>query len=94
MTQSKSSRSRKLLSLIAMSSAMMFGTFLLPAYGQQEVSPDWFDPWAPPTTQVAQTSHGQAAKSQPQLHRAKVTSVSTTRTAKVHAKKNAKSRPS
>ena len=93
MTQSKSSRSRKLLSFTAMSLAMMFGTFLLPAYGQQEVSPEWFNPWAPPSTQVAQTSQGQAAKSQPQLRQAKVKSASATQTAKVHAKKNTKSRP-
>lgn len=93
MTQSKSSRPRNLLSLIAMSAAMMFGTFLLPAYGQQEVSPDWFDPWAPSSAQVAQTSQGKAAKSQPQ-QQAKVKLVSATRTAKVRVKKNTKQRPS
>jgi len=76
-----------------MSVAMMFGTFLLPAYGQQEVSPDWFDPWAPPSAQVAQTSQGQTAKSQRQ-QQAKVKSDSTTRTAKVRVKKNTKQRPS
>src|SRR5260370_37951783 len=34
--------------------AMLFGSIftilLLPAYGQQEVDPTWYDPWAAPTT--------------------------------------------
>lgn len=92
MMQSISSRSRKLLPFIAMSLAMMFGTFLLPAYGQQEVSPDWFDPWAPPTAQVAQTSQVHAAKNQRKQAKAKPASAA--RTAKVRVTKNTKQRPS
>jgi hypothetical protein len=92
MMQSKSSTPRKHLALIAMSFAMMFGTFLLPAYGQQEVDPTWYNPWAPPAAAAAQTAQPPAAKSQ--HHQAKVKSVSTTQTAKVRTKKNTKSRPS
>lgn len=94
MVQSKSSRPRKTLALIAMSFAMMFGSFLLPAYGQQEVSPDWFDPWAAQSAQVAQASQAPAAKSQSEKHQAKVKSASTSQTvAKARAKKS-KTRPS
>jgi len=36
--------------------AMLFGAIftilLLPAYGQQEVDPTWYDPWAPNTATV------------------------------------------
>lgn len=36
--------------------AMLFGAIftilLLPAYGQQEVDPTWYDPWAPNTVAV------------------------------------------
>jgi len=91
MMQSKSSSPRKLLPFIALSFAMMFGTFLLPAYGQQDVDPTWFNPWAPPAPAVAQTAQPQAAKSQ--QHPAKLKSASTTQTAKVRGKKSAK-RPS
>src|SRR5216683_5426071 len=40
--------------------AMLFGAIftilLLPAYGQQEVDPTWYDPWAAPTTAVVHPS--------------------------------------
>ena len=40
--------------------AMLFGAIftilLLPAYGQQEVDPAWYDPWAAPSTAVAHPS--------------------------------------
>ena len=91
--QSKSSCSRKPLALIAMSFAMMFGTFLLPAYGQQEVDPTWYNPWAPSAAAV-QTSQPQAAKSEHQRRQAKVKSASTTQTAKARVKKNTKQKPS
>ena len=89
MMQSKSPR--KLLALIAMSFGMMFGTFLLPAYGQ-ECDPSWFDPWAPPSA-ATQAVQPNAAKSQHAQRRAKVKRVSTSQSAKVRGKGNAK-RPS
>jgi hypothetical protein len=90
MMQSKSPR--KLLALIAMSFGMMFGTFLLPAYGQQEVSPDWYNPWTPPSAQASQTVQPRTAKREhPQ--QAKVKRVSTSESAKAHGKGSAK-RPS
>jgi hypothetical protein len=62
MTQSKSSRPSKNLALMAMSFAMLFGTFLLPAYGQ-ECDPSWFNPWAQSSAETAQSSQAKAAKS-------------------------------
>ncbi len=47
MNRSRDIRSRRIL---AFELAMLFGaivtTMLLPAYGQQEVDPTWYDPWA------------------------------------------------
>lgn len=44
--------------------AMLFGAIctilLLPAYGQQEVDPTWYDPWAAPNTAVIPPSQPQA----------------------------------
>jgi len=96
MTRSNSSSSRPPLALIAVSLAMMFGTFLLPAYGQ-EIDPTWYNPW-PEASAQAKTSQGraseaQAAKSQAQ-HPAKLKAVSTSETAKARVKKSAKQRPS
>ena len=45
-------RSRFLAS-IAMLFGAIFTILLLPAYGQQEVDPAWYDPWAAPSTAVA-----------------------------------------
>jgi hypothetical protein len=84
-----SSRPRKPLVFIA----MMFGTFLLPAYGQQEMDPTWYDPWAPATAQTAHSAQPQAARSQHQ-EQAKLKPASTTRTAKARAAKSTKQKPS
>lgn len=46
MTRSRDISPRRILAFMAMLLAAMFTTLLLPAYGQQEVSPDWFDPYA------------------------------------------------
>lgn len=78
---------RKLLALIAMSFGMMFGTFLLPACGQ-ECDPSWFDPWAPPSA-ATQAVQANAAKSHAQ-RQAKVKRVSTLQSAKARGKGNAK----
>jgi hypothetical protein len=48
-------RSRVLASMAILLGAI-FTIFLLPAYGQQEVDPTWFDPWAAPSTAVAHPS--------------------------------------
>ena len=39
----------------------MVTTLPLPAYGQQEVDPTWYNPWAAPTTAVAHSPQSQAA---------------------------------
>jgi len=47
--------------------AMLFGAIftilLLPAYGQQEVDPTWYDPWAAPTTAVVHPSQPPGGRS-------------------------------
>jgi len=89
--QSKSSSPRRFLALFAMSSAMMLGTFLVPAYGQ-EMDPTWYDPWAT-SAPAAQNAQAKAAKNH-QGKEAKVKSASTSETAKVRVKKSTKQRPS
>jgi hypothetical protein len=92
MTQSKSSRSSKNLALLAMSFAMMFGTFLLPAYGQ-ECDPSWFNPWAQSSAEGASGSQARAGKaghsqdqhSQEQA-KAKSTSAASSQSAKARGK--------
>jgi hypothetical protein len=37
---------RRVLTYIAMLAGAMVTTMLVPAYGQQEVAPDWYDPYA------------------------------------------------
>jgi len=41
--------------------AMLFSTFLLPAYGQQEVDPTWYDPWAAPNAVAVHSSQPRVA---------------------------------
>jgi hypothetical protein len=58
------------------STAALFGAmamaFLLPAYGQQEVNPTWYNPWPAPNTAVAHSAQPQVAshRRQPALKRA------------------------
>lgn len=54
----RTGRSR-LLASTAMLSGAMFTIMLLPAYGQQEVSPDWYDPT--PNTVVVHAAQPAAA---------------------------------
>ena len=56
---------------------MMLAT-LLPAYGQQEVDPTWYDPWGAPKTEAVQSSKSRATTHRQQ---AKVKAVSATRVA-------------
>jgi hypothetical protein len=57
---------------------MLFGamavTFLLPAYGQQEVNPTWYNPWADQNPVVARSAQPQAASHR---HQAALKRVST-----------------
>ena len=70
--------------------AMLFGAIfmmLLPAYGQQEMDPTWYDPWGAPNAVTVQASHPQVATAK---HHAKVKGVSSLRVAgKSQVKKSA-----
>jgi hypothetical protein len=57
MKGSKGINAYRVLAYIAMLSGAMFTTLLLPAYGQQEVDPTWYDP-APNTVANAVPSTG------------------------------------
>jgi len=57
MNGSKGIRPRRILALIA----MLFGALLLPAYGQQEVDPTWYNPWAASNTTVVHSSQPRVA---------------------------------
>lgn len=49
-SESKANRRSRVPAFIAMLCGAIFTILLLPAYGQQEVDPTWYDPWAAPTT--------------------------------------------
>jgi hypothetical protein len=53
-------RSRVLASMALLFGAI-FTIFLLPAYGQQEVDPTWYDPWAAPIAAVVHPAQPPAA---------------------------------
>lgn len=40
--------------LMTMLSALILTVLMVPAYAQQEVTPDWFNPWARPEAAAAQ----------------------------------------
>jgi hypothetical protein len=99
MNGSKAISPRRVLTFIAMLSAAMVTTLLVPAHAQQEVDPTWYDPYAVPNT-VAQvvpaavTNTVVAHSSQPAVafhrHRAAVTTVSSAEgTEKVRGKETA-----
>lgn len=48
--ESKGNGRSRVPAFIAMLAGAIFTILLLPAYGQQEVDPTWYDPWAAPTT--------------------------------------------
>ena len=50
--ESKGSKRSRVPAFIAMLCGAIFTILLLPAYGQQEVDPTWYDPWAASTTAV------------------------------------------
>jgi hypothetical protein len=67
--------------------AMLFGvmvTTLLPAYGQQEVNPTWYDPWGTPSA-----VHSSAPRVAMHRHQRTVRPLSAARVAgKVHGKRS------
>jgi hypothetical protein len=75
---------RRVPAFIAMLFGAIFTILLLPAYGQQEVDPTWYDPWAAPNTVVVHPSQPSAVvhSSQPPVasdrHQQTVRSVSLT----------------
>jgi hypothetical protein len=94
MNRSRNFKPRKVLAWMALLFGVMVTT-LLPAYGQQEVNPTWFDPWPGPSAAVAQSS---ARSPQPRAaihrHQRVVRSVSAApRAGKLRAKR-ATTRPS
>lgn len=88
----KSMQSFKRLAWLTVLSGAMVTTLSLSAFGQQEVDPTWFDPWAPTAAAV---HHDQQAVV-PAHHAAKIKQVSTThRVAKANVKHSAnRPRPS
>ena len=58
----KSSRNNRMSALMTMLSGLILAVLTVPAYAQQEVSPDWFDPWVAPNTAVAQAAKPAAPK--------------------------------
>jgi hypothetical protein len=53
---SKGIRRSRVLAFSAMLFGAIFTILLLPAYGQQEVDPTWYDPWTAPNAAVVQPS--------------------------------------
>ncbi|MGB9236757.1 MAG: hypothetical protein WCC04_20300 [Terriglobales bacterium] len=95
MNGSKASGSRGVFAHIAMMLATIFVMFLIPAYGQQEVDPTWYDPWAPPKAAVVQTAQTPTATAKHARHRANVKSApSPQRAGKVEAKVTARTKSS
>ncbi len=52
MTTGSASGRRRVLASAAMLLGAIFTILLLPAYGQQDVDPTWYDPWAAPNAAV------------------------------------------
>ncbi|MGA8620076.1 MAG: hypothetical protein WB660_16330 [Candidatus Sulfotelmatobacter sp.] len=67
----------KVLAYVAVLLGAMTTTLLLPAYGQQEVAPDWYDPYAVPNA-IANTAAVHPAQAPVAFHQHQpvVTSVS------------------
>jgi hypothetical protein len=89
MNRSRNISPRRVLTYIAMLAGAMVTTMLLPAYGQQEVDPTWYDPYAvtvpstAPTVAVAHSAQPAIHAAQPTVafhrHEAAVRSVSSTK---------------
>ena len=68
-------RACRVLAFIAMLFGVMVTTLPLPAYGQQEVDPSWYNPWPATNTAVVHSSQPQAAirRHQPVVRRVSTT---------------------
>ena len=73
MKKSNNSRVNGMSTLMTLLSGLILTVLMVPAYAQQDVSPDWFDPWsAAPKTAIAQAAKPVTAKT---ARAAKVSSV-------------------
>lgn len=85
MNRSKGVRPRRVLALIATLFGAMVTALMLPAYGQQEVDPTWYNPWAATNTVVVHSAQPRVASHRRQ---GKVKSVSSAPVAeKFHGKR-------
>jgi hypothetical protein len=64
----KGSARSRVPAFIAMLSAAIFTILLLPAYGQQEVDPTWYDPWVAPTAAAVHPAQPPAVVHSSQAH--------------------------
>ena len=62
MNGSRGYKSCRILAMTAVLFGAMVTTLALPAYGQQEVAPTWYDPWAAPNTVVVHSSQSRSAR--------------------------------
>jgi hypothetical protein len=67
-SESKAIRRSRVPAFIAMLCGAIFTILLLPAYGQQEVDPTWYDPWAAPTAAAVHPAHPAAVVHPSQAH--------------------------
>ena len=66
MNDSKGIQQPRVTAFMAMLLGAIFTVLILPAYGQQEVDPSWYDPWTPNATAVHPTQLAPAVQtSQP-----------------------------
>ena len=84
MNGSKSMKLCRSLTLTATLFGAMVTTLLVPAYGQQEVDPTWYNPWVAPNVTAVQSSQPRAAS---QRHQRTVKSASTKSAGKPHLKR-------
>lgn len=85
MKDSKTSKPRRVLTLAAFLLGAMITVLPRPVQAQQEVSPDWYDPWARPAPAMAQAS--QTAATVHKQHKAAKVAATPARTEKVRAKR-------
>jgi len=82
MNERKNMKRRNNMAMIATLFCAMLIAFLVPAYGQQEVDPTWYNPWTPPAS--AQPAPKQAARHH---HAATVKAASSQTAANLHRKR-------
>jgi hypothetical protein len=95
MNGSRNIRSCKRLAWIAVLSGAMVTSFSLSAFGQQEVDPTWFDPWAAPTAAAVHPAQKAAVQHHANLKTVSSSSSSSKRAAKASVKRTSNaSKPS